>query len=194
MDVWVAVTYAGERAGTGTTESAAGAGHGPGHDPSVWTATFARWLSEDRRTAGGAAVRRERSVGGDGAMGPDAVEWIGLAVSAGSFLVDLVAVYGDFRPTLPGRLRRGARLVVEHRGARVVIEDGTPEDAARLVRALEAGDRPAGGRPAGGAEADGPGADRPAAGGSAIADDSQHPRHGDDANPAPDRRPARDTE
>lgn len=51
----------------------------------------------------------------------------------------LVYAHRTFRASLPPRLRSDARLVVEYDGVRVVIEDGTAQDAARVARALAGG-------------------------------------------------------
>ncbi|MEU9163495.1 hypothetical protein AB0D29_24905 [Streptomyces sp. NPDC048424] len=112
------------------------------------TGEFADWLTQDREVSRHAVVRRVRAQAPEGAMSGDLVEWIALAVSSGFSTAALVYAHRTFRASLPPRLRSGARLVVEHDGVRVVIEDGTEEDVARVVRALagaEAAGSPEGG-------------------------------------------------
>ncbi|MFJ3965624.1 hypothetical protein [Streptomyces sp. NPDC090036] len=109
-------------------------------EPSGLTGDFADWLAQDRDVSRHAAVHRVRAAAPSGAMsGGDVVEWISLAVSSGFSATALVYAHRTFRASLPPRLRAGARLVVEHDGVRVVVEDGTPQDAARIARALAAG-------------------------------------------------------
>ncbi|WP_405792308.1 hypothetical protein OG753_38980 [Streptomyces sp. NBC_00029] len=107
------------------------------------TGDFADWLAQDRDVSRHAGVHRVRAAAPGGAMsGGDVVEWISLAVSSGFSATALVYAHRTFRASLPPRLRAGSRLVVEYDGVRVVVEDGTPQDAARIARALAAG-RPA---------------------------------------------------
>ncbi|MFD7912905.1 hypothetical protein ACFV30_19645 [Streptomyces sp. NPDC059752] len=103
------------------------------------TGDFADWLTQDREVSRYAAVRRVRGAAPSGAMSGDLVEWINLAVSSGFSTTALVYAHRTFRASLPPRLRSEARLVVEYDGVRVVVEDGTPEDAARVARALAGG-------------------------------------------------------
>ncbi|WP_246102902.1 effector-associated constant component EACC1 [Streptomyces piniterrae] len=107
-------------------------------DASGWTGAFADWLVEDRRLGRHTDIRRGRSSSSDGGMSGDLVSWISLAVASGSFATDLILAYGHFRASLPRRVRSAARLIVEHGESRVIIEEGTPEDAARVVRMLNA--------------------------------------------------------
>ncbi|MFD5394226.1 hypothetical protein ACFWJW_08350 [Streptomyces sp. NPDC127097] len=107
-------------------------------DASGWTGAFADWLVEDRRLGRHTDIRRGRSSQSDGGMSGDLVSWISLAVSSGSLATDLILAYGHFRASLPRRARPAARLIVEHGESRVIIEEGTAEDAARVVRALNA--------------------------------------------------------
>ncbi|MFD7785723.1 hypothetical protein ACFV4Q_21925 [Streptomyces nojiriensis] len=103
------------------------------------TGDFADWLTQDREVSRHTAVRRVRATAPSGAMSGDLVEWISLAVSSGFSATALVYAHRTFRASLPPRLRSEARLVVEHDGVRVVIEDGTAQDAARVARALAGG-------------------------------------------------------
>ncbi|WP_030815966.1 effector-associated constant component EACC1 [Streptomyces sp. NRRL S-337] len=107
-------------------------------DPANWTGAFADWLVEDRRLGRHADIRRGRSSPSDGRMSADLVSWISLAVASGSLATDLITVYGHFRASLPRRVGSAARLIVEHGESRIIIEEGTAEDAARVMRALNA--------------------------------------------------------
>ncbi|MFD4022292.1 hypothetical protein ACFWRV_02070 [Streptomyces sp. NPDC058576] len=100
------------------------------------TGRFADWLARDRTVGRHVALTRERSGAADGGMSGDLVEWIGLTLSAGFSAAGLIYAHLNFRAALPPRQRPGARMVVEHNGVRVVIEDGHAEDAARLARLL----------------------------------------------------------
>ncbi|MEV7558592.1 hypothetical protein [Streptomyces sp. NPDC089795] len=103
------------------------------------TGDFADWLTQDREVSRCATVRRVRATAPSGAMSGDLVEWINLAVSSGFSATALVYAHRTFRASLPPRLRSEARLVVEYDGVRVVVEDGTAQDAARVARALAGG-------------------------------------------------------
>ncbi|MFJ5032201.1 hypothetical protein ACIQB5_29720 [Streptomyces sp. NPDC088560] len=107
-----------------------------GSDTEGWTESFADWITEDRRLSRSATMRRVRVSPGDGGMSPELVSWLSFSVSSGSFLTGLIALFGGFRASLPRQERTPARLVVERDGVRVIIEEGTPEDAARVARAL----------------------------------------------------------
>ncbi|MER6197422.1 hypothetical protein ABT234_08590 [Streptomyces sp. NPDC001586] len=128
--------------GAGEAGEAAGGGRDAAETAGL-TGAFADWLTQDRAVSRHAVVRRVRAEAPEGAMSGDLVEWISLAVSSGFSTAALVYAHRTFRASLPPRLRSGARLVVEHDGVRVVIEDGTEQDVARVVRAL-AGAEPAG--------------------------------------------------
>ncbi|MGZ9935743.1 effector-associated constant component EACC1 [Streptomyces sp. NC-S4] len=103
------------------------------------TGDFADWLTQDREVSRSTAVRRVRATAPSGAMSGDLVEWISLAVSSGFSATALVYAHRTFRASLPPRQRSGAQLVVEYDGVRIVVEDGTAEDAARVARALAGG-------------------------------------------------------
>ncbi|MFF3677995.1 hypothetical protein ACFYYS_28985 [Streptomyces sp. NPDC002120] len=139
------------RIGSGDGGGEPGGSAGGGRDATETaglTGEFADWLTQDREVTRHAVVRRVRAEAPEGAMSGDLVEWISLAVSSGFSTAALVYAHRSFRASLPPRLRSGARLVVEHDGVRVVIEDGTEEDVARVVRALagaEVAGRPEGG-------------------------------------------------
>ncbi|WP_406278898.1 hypothetical protein OHT93_38265 [Streptomyces sp. NBC_00191] len=102
------------------------------------TGDFANWLAQDGAVALHTAIRRIRSEPTDGAMSGDLVEWISLAVSSGFSTTALVYAHKSFRASLPPRLRAGARMVIEHGDVRVVVENGTEQDAARITQALAA--------------------------------------------------------
>ncbi|MER6254714.1 hypothetical protein ABT224_25500 [Streptomyces sp. NPDC001584] len=120
------------------------------------TGDFADWLTQDREVSRYAAVQRVRAAAPRGAMSGDLVEWISLVVSSGFSATALVYAHRTFRASLPPRLRSDARLVVEYDGVRVVVEDGTAEDAARVARALAGGQSDPG--PSHGASQESPGA------------------------------------
>ncbi|MFI7294468.1 hypothetical protein [Streptomyces sp. NPDC050121] len=103
-----------------------------GSDTAGWAESFADWITEDRRLSRSATMRRVRLSPGDGGMSPDLVSRLDFAVSSGSFLTELIARFGDFRVPLPRQERTPARLVVERNGIRVIIEEGTPQDTARV--------------------------------------------------------------
>ncbi|MEV7443239.1 hypothetical protein AB0O22_19230 [Streptomyces sp. NPDC091204] len=121
--------------GGGEPDGSAGGGRDAAETAGL-TGEFADWLAQDREVTRHAVVRRVRAEAPEGAMSGDLVEWISLAVSSGFSTAALVYAHRSFRASLPPRLRSGARLVVEHGGVRVVIEDGTEQDVARVVRAL----------------------------------------------------------
>jgi hypothetical protein len=102
------------------------------------TGLFADWIAKDRAVGRYVTITRERSGLADGGMSGGLLEWIGLSLSAGFSAAGLIYSHLNFRASLPPRRRPGARLVVEHNGLRMVIEDGSPEDAARLTRLLGA--------------------------------------------------------
>ncbi|MFE6834964.1 hypothetical protein ACFVFI_09000 [Streptomyces sp. NPDC057705] len=139
--------------GGGVGGGPAEGGRGP-EETAGLTGDFADWLAQDREVSRHAVVRRVRADPPEGAMSGDLVEWISLAVSSGFSTSALVYAHRTFRASLPPRLRSGARLVVEHEGVRVVIEDGTEEDVARVVRALAGAG--AAGSPGDGSPGDGP--------------------------------------
>jgi hypothetical protein len=118
------------------TDTACDSVPGVENDALGWTETFADWLVEDRRLGWHTDIRRERFSPGDGGMSPDLVAWISLAVASGSFVTDLISVYGHFRASLPRGVRPAARLIVEYGDTRVIVEEGTVEDVARVARAL----------------------------------------------------------
>ncbi|WP_420714861.1 effector-associated constant component EACC1 [Streptomyces sp. WM6372] len=110
------------------------------------TALFADWLAQERSTGPYIEIRRIRTVSDDGGMSGELIGWLSLALSSGFSAASLVYAHQTFRASLPPRLRTPARLVIEHGDFRIVIEDGSPEDAARIARALaapEPGARPA---------------------------------------------------
>ncbi|MFC0598380.1 effector-associated constant component EACC1 [Streptomyces palmae] len=100
------------------------------------TSRFADWITRDRTVGRYVAVTRERSGTADGGMSGDLLEWIGLTLSTGFSTASLIYSHLNFRASLPPRQRAGARMVVEHNGVRVVIEDGGAEDVARLALLL----------------------------------------------------------
>ncbi|WPW27194.1 hypothetical protein P6B95_07160 [Streptomyces atratus] len=102
------------------------------------TALFADWLAQDRSVGPYTEIRRVRTATGDGGMSGDLIGWLDLALSSGFSVASLVYAHQTFRASLPPRQRSAARLVVEHGNSRIVIEDGSPEDAARIARALAA--------------------------------------------------------
>ncbi|MHA4817624.1 effector-associated constant component EACC1 [Streptomyces aculeolatus] len=100
------------------------------------TDRFARWLAGDRTVGRHVTFTRVRSGTGAGGMSGAPLEWIGLALSTGFSAASLVYAHLGFRASLAPRERPGARMVVEHDGVRIVVEDGGPEDVARLARLL----------------------------------------------------------
>ncbi|MEO3756055.1 hypothetical protein [Streptomyces sp. B6B3] len=117
------------------------------------TGDFADWLTSHRDVSRYAEIRRLRPPAADGAMSGELVEWIGLTLSSGFSAAALVYAHLSFRASLPPGQRPGARMVIEHNGVRVVVDEGTAEDVARIARALAA-PRPecsAGGSPSAGA-------------------------------------------
>ncbi|MEU4897294.1 hypothetical protein AB0B12_32140 [Streptomyces sp. NPDC044780] len=100
------------------------------------TGRFADWIARDRTVGRYVTMTRERSGTADGGMSGDLLEWIGLTLSTGFSTASLIYSHLNFRASLPPRQRPGARMVVEHNGVRVVIEDGGAEDVARLARLL----------------------------------------------------------
>lgn len=112
------------------------AGESVGDGGGDLTGRFAHWLAGDRTVGRHVTMTRERSGTDDGGMSGDLLEWIGLALSTGFSAAGLVYAHLNFRASLPPRERSGARMVVEHDGVRIVIEDGGPEDVARLARLL----------------------------------------------------------
>lgn len=100
------------------------------------TGDFANWLTQDRTVALHTEIRRIRPESTDGAMSGDLVEWINLAISSGFSTTALVYAHKSFRASLPPRLRAGARMVIEHGDVRIVVENGTEQDAARIAQAL----------------------------------------------------------
>ncbi|WP_163010774.1 effector-associated constant component EACC1 [Streptomyces dangxiongensis] len=105
-------------------------------DTEGWTESFADWITEDRRLGRSVVVRRVSVPPRGGAMSPGATDWISLAVDSGSFLTGLIGLFVAFRAALPRREEASARLVVECGGKRYLIDEETPEDAARVARAL----------------------------------------------------------
>ncbi|MFF4010663.1 hypothetical protein [Streptomyces sp. NPDC001717] len=93
---------------------------------------------QDRGVGMRLTVRRVRPAPVPGSMSGELVDWLTLGVSSGFSIAALVQSYRYFRASLPPRLRAGTRLVVEHGGVRLVIEEGTAEDAARIAQALAA--------------------------------------------------------
>ncbi|MFE8921455.1 effector-associated constant component EACC1 [Streptomyces rochei] len=116
----------------------------PGGAADDLTGRFADWLVKDRSVGRHVTLTRVRAGTADGtvvgAMSGQALEWIGLALGSGFSAAGLVYAHLNFRASLPPRQRQAARLVVEHNGVRVVIEDGSPADAARIARLLGEGD------------------------------------------------------
>ncbi|MFI2673603.1 hypothetical protein ACH5AU_29295 [Streptomyces albidoflavus] len=102
------------------------------------TGRFADWLARDRSVGRHVTMTRERSAVADGGMSGDFLEWIGLALGTGFSAAGLIYAHLNFRASLPPRQRSAARMVVEHNGVRLVIEEGSAEDAARLARLLGA--------------------------------------------------------
>ncbi|MGW2787701.1 effector-associated constant component EACC1 [Streptomyces populi] len=100
------------------------------------TADFADWLTEDSQIALHARVERVNLKPAHGAMSGDLVEWINLVVASGFSCTALVYAHRSFRASLEQRLRPCARMVIEHGGVRLVIEEGTQDDVARLVQLL----------------------------------------------------------
>ncbi|MER5889518.1 hypothetical protein ABT160_37320 [Streptomyces sp. NPDC001941] len=124
-----------------------------GRDPAGWTDEFADWLRKDPRTRHGATVSKERTAPAAGTMSGGLVDHINAVATVGSFAAAAVALYRDFRRSLPRGTQHDPHMIVEYGGARVLIREGTPEDAARLLRALEREDE--------GGTQDDPGAPRP---------------------------------
>jgi hypothetical protein len=102
------------------------------------TADFAEWLAQDRAVGPYVEIRHIRPEPADGAMSGDLVTWLSLAISSGFSITALVHAHKTFRASLPPRLRTGARMVIEHGDVRVVVENGTEQDAARIAQALAA--------------------------------------------------------
>lgn len=100
------------------------------------TDDFANWLAQDRTVAPHTEIRRIRPEATDGAMSGDLVEWISLAISSGFSATALIYAHKSFRASLPPRLRARARMVIEHGDVRIVVENGTEQDAARIAQAL----------------------------------------------------------
>ncbi|MER6046402.1 hypothetical protein ABT168_02775 [Streptomyces sp. NPDC001793] len=100
------------------------------------TADFADWLTQDRNVGLHTEIQRVHPDTTNGAMSGDLVEWISLAVSSGFSTLSLLRAHRSFRASLPPRLRPGARMVIEIGDVRLVVENGTEQDAARIARAL----------------------------------------------------------
>ncbi|OEJ28906.1 hypothetical protein AS594_35280 [Streptomyces agglomeratus] len=109
-----------------------------GHATARLTGEFADWLAQDRSVGPHTEIRRIRPQRIDGAMSGDLVEWISLAVSSGFSATALVYAHRSFRASLPPRLRAGARMVVERGDLRVVVENGTEQDLARVAQVIAA--------------------------------------------------------
>ncbi|MYT27602.1 MULTISPECIES: hypothetical protein [unclassified Streptomyces] len=116
----------------------AGDGSGSRAEGARLTADFADWLVQDRNVGLHTEIQRVRPDTTDGSMSGDLVEWISLAVSSGFSILSLLRAHRSFRASLPPRLRPGARMVIEIGGVRLVVEDGTEQDAVRIARALAA--------------------------------------------------------
>ncbi|GAA1150314.1 hypothetical protein GCM10009577_86990 [Streptomyces javensis] len=113
------------------------AGESVGNGSGNLTGRFADWLARDRAVGRYVTMTRERSGTDDGGMSGDLLEWIGLTLSTGFSTASLIYAHLNFRASLPPRQRSDARMVVEHNGVRVVIEEGGAEDVARLARLLD---------------------------------------------------------
>ncbi|MFF0729786.1 hypothetical protein [Streptomyces sp. NPDC004134] len=125
------------------------------------TGRFAHWLAGDRTAGRHVTMTRERSHAAAGEMSGHLLEWIGLSLSTGFSAASLVYSHLNFRASLPPRERPEARMVIEHGGVRIVVEDGSAEDVARLARLLDTVEGSAGtstGQVEAGGEGAGPGA------------------------------------
>jgi hypothetical protein len=92
-------------------------------DPGGWTESFAEWIDEDRGLSRSAVVTRERVPPDEGAMSGGPAEWIAIAISGGSLVLQVIALFGRFRRSLPPEDRVAVRLVVEYGGRRHVIDE-----------------------------------------------------------------------
>ncbi|MGP4114419.1 effector-associated constant component EACC1 [Streptomyces sp. 4N509B] len=117
-------------------QSTAGDAAGAGASGAELTGRFAEWLARDRNVGRHVTLTRERSPAPDGAMSGDLLGWIGLTLSTGFSAANLIYSHLNFRASLPPRQRPAARMVIEYNGVRIVVEEGGPEDAARLARLL----------------------------------------------------------
>ncbi|MFJ8861774.1 hypothetical protein ACIRD8_25495 [Streptomyces sp. NPDC102451] len=126
-----------------------------GNETAELTEAFADWLAQDRSVGPYMEIRKLRTASGEGAMSGDLADWLSLVVSSGFSTAALLYSHQAYRASLLPRLRREARLVVEHEGTRVIIESGTPEDAALIARMLATSEA--------GSEEPPPSADGPAA-------------------------------
>ncbi|MFC7304159.1 hypothetical protein ACFQVC_08030 [Streptomyces monticola] len=107
-----------------------------GDEVAELTGGFADWLAQDRGVGPHLSMSRVRSAPADGAMSGQLLEWISLTLGSGFSAAGLIYAHLNFRASLPPRRRRAARMVIERNGVRLVIEDGTEEETARLVRLL----------------------------------------------------------
>ncbi|MEU2603110.1 effector-associated constant component EACC1 [Streptomyces albus] len=109
----------------------------PGDDVPELTGHFADWLAQDRSVGPHLTMERIRRAPVDGAMSGQVLEWVSLTLSSGFSAAGLIYSHLGFRASLPPGRRHAARMVIEHNGVRLVIDDGTEEDVARLVRLLD---------------------------------------------------------
>lgn len=100
------------------------------------TDRFATWLAQDRSVGPHLTIDRVRTASVDGAMSGELLDWISLTLNGGFSVASLIYSHLNFRASLLPRQRRAAQMVIEHDGARLVIEAGTAEDVARLHRLL----------------------------------------------------------
>jgi hypothetical protein len=107
-----------------------------GDEVAELTDRFADWLAQDRSVGPHVTMDRVRPAPVDGAMSGEPLDWISLTLSSGFSAASLIYAHLSFPASLPPRQRRTAGMVIEHNGVRLVIENGTQEDTARLVRLL----------------------------------------------------------
>ncbi|MGW1996553.1 effector-associated constant component EACC1 [Embleya sp. NPDC001921] len=106
------------------------------------TEGLAAWLTEDRDVALYARVERIRTPPPEGGMSGGAIEWIGLATTAGFSAASLAYAHMSYRLALP-RSRRSVPIVITRDDLRIVVEDGSAETAARIIQALSDAPDPA---------------------------------------------------
>jgi hypothetical protein len=103
-------------------------------DASRLTEALARWLEQDRTVGPYVKINRIRSGATDGAMSGELVDWLALVFSSSFSVISLVYSHLSFRASLPPRERSSVRLVAERGDSRVVVEAGSAEEVAQLMR------------------------------------------------------------
>lgn len=101
------------------------------------TSALHDWLREDRDVGRHARIGRLADSGGapSGAMSADWFGWVQLIAGSGFSTAGLVYAHNAFRASLPRR-QQTVSVVIEHNGTRIVLEDASPESAARIAEIL----------------------------------------------------------